>query len=87
MCQIFVVFPYEGGFSGQQSWVGALLGIRLLRSTSLNRIASFDPAGKAFVENSRVAVSFVVQEAIGQTGQVMGASSIEHHESVFRDLR
>lgn len=60
--------------------------MRLLRSTSLYGVAALSPSGKAFIENSHVAVSFLVQEAIGQTGQVMGASSVEHDEFVFGDL-
>jgi hypothetical protein len=35
------------------------------------------PADDALVEDFHVAVIFFVQYAIGQTGQVMGASSIQ----------
>jgi hypothetical protein len=52
---------------------------------AFNRVAPFDPSGEALIENFHVPVAFFVQYAIGQTGHVMGASSIEYHESILRD--
>jgi hypothetical protein len=40
------------------------------------------PAHDALVENFHVAVTSLVKNAIGQTGQVMGTGSIEHDRSI-----
>src|SRR5215469_5154211 len=41
------------------------------------------PAHDALVENFHVAVTSLVKNAIGQTGQVMGTSSIQDDQSIF----
>ena len=40
------------------------------------------PADDSFVENFHVAVAFFVEDAIGQTGQVMWASSIQNRDAI-----
>lgn len=52
---------------------------------AFHRITLFVPAGQAFVEDFHVAVVVFVHNAIGQTGQVMGACSIEHDGSIARN--
>jgi hypothetical protein len=49
---------------------------------SLNRIASFNPAGKTLIENLHIPIAVLQKNAIGQTGQVVGASSIQNNESI-----
>ena len=51
-------------------------------SAAVQGVALFDPAGEAFVEDLHITVALLVEHAIGQTGQVMGASSIEHERPV-----
>src|SRR3989338_6432713 len=58
----------------------------LSHPASLYGVASLDPTGKTFVEHSRVFITSLIQHAIGQTGQVMGASSIQDYGSVSWDL-
>ena len=41
------------------------------------------PADDALVEDFHVSVTLFVENAIGQTGQVMGASSIQDDQSVL----
>ena len=43
------------------------------------------PTNDSFIENLHIAITVFVENAISQTGQVMGARSIEYHEPVVRD--
>ena len=43
------------------------------------------PADDSFVEDLHIAITALVEHAISQTGQVMGARSIEYHRSVVWD--
>ena len=52
---------------------------------AFHRIALFVPADDTLVENFHVPVAVFVENAIGQTGQVMGTCSIEHDRSVARN--
>jgi hypothetical protein len=45
--------------------------------TSLQRVALLDPARKALIKDLHVPVAFMMKDAIGQTGQVMRASSVK----------
>ena len=57
--------------------------VRGLRNfSSFHGVALFVPAHDTFVENFHVAVTAFVENAISQTGQVMGARSIENDRSV-----
>jgi hypothetical protein len=47
-----------------------------------HRIAFLIPAGDALVENFHVAVTLFVKNAIGQTGQVVRASSIQDDQAI-----
>jgi hypothetical protein len=40
------------------------------------------PAGNPFIENFDVSVTFLVEHAISQTGQVMRASSIQDRHAI-----
>ena len=55
-------------------------------SAAVYGITLLDPAGEAFVEDLHVAIAFLVEDAVGQTGQVMGTSSIEDDRPVLRNL-
>lgn len=46
-------------------------------------VAFLIPANDALVEDFHVAVTFFIEDAIGQTGQVMGASSIQDDQSIL----
>jgi hypothetical protein len=60
----------------------------LLRSAgSLDRITLLIPTHDALIENLHVAISFFMENAIGQTGQVMGAGSVEDHRPVPGHIR
>jgi hypothetical protein len=43
------------------------------------------PADDSFVEDFHVAITVFMENAIGQTGQVMGARSIKHNRAVSRN--
>jgi hypothetical protein len=49
-------------------------------------IPKFHPAGNALIEHSEVAISLRGELFVGQTGQLVGAGSVEDHQSVARDL-
>ena len=55
-------------------------------SAAVYGVALFDPAGEALVEDLHVAIAFLVEDAIGQTGQVVRASSIKDDRPVLRNL-
>jgi hypothetical protein len=42
----------------------------------------FVPANEAFIKNLHIAIAIFVKNAIGQTGQVMRAGSIENNRPV-----
>ena len=52
---------------------------------SLHGVALLVPADDPFVEHFHIAVTIFVEDAIGQTGQVMGARSIEDDGPVARN--
>src|SRR5690349_5899640 len=52
------------------------------RLGSFHRITLFVPADDTLVENFHVPVTVFIENAIGQTGQVMRTCSIEHKRSV-----
>ena len=52
---------------------------------SFHRITFFVPADDAFVKHFHVAIAVFIENAIGQTGQVMGAGSIENNWPVARN--
>ena len=62
---------------------GITLGAR--RLGPFHRIALFVPADDTLVENFHVPVTILIENAIGQTGQVMRTCSIEHKGSVAWD--
>lgn len=53
---------------------------------SFHRIAFFVPADNSLVENFHVAVTLFIQNAIGQTGQVMRAGSIEDNQAILGNV-
>src|ERR1041384_952042 len=62
----------------------AILSLRR-RFGAFRRIVFFVPAANAFVEHFHVAVAVFIENAIGQTGQVVRARSIEHDRSIAWD--
>lgn len=52
---------------------------------SFHGVALLVPADDPFVEHFHIAVTVFMQNAIGQTGQVVGARSIEDDRSVPRN--
>jgi hypothetical protein len=57
--------------------------MRLADFCPFHRVAFLVPAYDALVENFHVAVTLFVENAVGQTGQVMGASSIQDDRSIL----
>ena len=55
---------------------------RLAEQGSGHRVALLVPTFDAFVEHFHVAVTVFIENAIGQTGQVMGTGSIECNRSI-----
>ena len=44
------------------------------------------PTDNSFIEHFHVAVTVFVENAVGQTGQVMGAGSIEHDRPIAGNI-
>ena len=59
---------------------------RLTEQGSGHRVAFFVPTFDAFVEHFHVAVTVFIENAIGQTGQVMGTGSIERDRPIARNV-
>ena len=57
--------------------------VRLADLGSFHGIALFVPADDSLVENFHIPVIVFVENAKGQTGQVVGAGSIEDHEPIL----
>ena len=61
------------------------IDLRARHFAAFHRVAFLVPADEAFIEHFHIAITVLVEYAISQTGQVMGACSIEHHRPVARD--
>jgi hypothetical protein len=57
--------------------------MRLADFRAFHRVAFLVPAYDALIENFHVAVALFVKNAVGQTGQVMGASSIQDDRAIL----
>ena len=49
-------------------------------------IALLDPAWDAFIEYPQITIAFGIELFVGQTGQLVGAGSVEDHYPVARDF-
>jgi hypothetical protein len=50
------------------------------------RIPELHPTGNALIEHSEIAIPLRSEFFVGQTGQLVGACSVEDHQPVTRDL-
>jgi hypothetical protein len=55
-------------------------------SPPFGRIPELHPTGNALIEHSEIAISLCGKLFVGQTGQLVGARSVEDHQPVTRDL-
>ena len=50
------------------------------------RIPQLHPTGNALIEHSEIAISLRGEFLVGQTGQLVGARSVEDHQPVTGDF-